>query len=109
MILEQERFENALRETGDYKKNPYLDLDKILSKMPEEAQKQRREEYFLDLRIMKATSLDDISNISLEQVLDCIESSDIFAELFEQQKARYYLERFERIRAVRTKRKRRVL
>lgn len=109
MILVRDNFELALREAADFKDNPYVELDTILSELPEEDQKLRREEYFLDVRIMKATSLEELSDITFQQVLDCIESSYLFVEIFRRQKARYYLDRFERIRSVRTQRKRRVL
>lgn len=109
MILVRDKFENALREAADFKDNPDAELDIILSVLPENEQTMRREEYFLDVRIMKATSLKELSDITFKQVLDCIESSDLFLEMFIRQKARYYLDRFERIRAVRTQRKRRVL
>lgn len=109
MILFKEGFADALREAGDYFDNPYADLDMILSGLPEEEQKSRREEYLLDFRIMKATSMEEVSDITFDQVLDCISSSELFAELFERQKARYYFERMERLRSVRTQRKRRIL
>ena len=109
MILVRDKFELALREAVDFKDNPLIELDMILSELSENEQKMRKEEYFLDDRIMKATSLEELSDITFQQVLDCIESSDLFVEMFRRQKARYYLNRFERIRSVRTQRKRRVL
>ena len=98
MILVRDKFELALREAVDFKDNPLIELDMILSELPENEQKMRKEEYFLDDRIMKATSLEELSDITFQQVLDCIESSDLFVEMFRRQKARYYLNRFERIR-----------
>ena len=109
MILVRDKFELALREAVDFKDNPLIELDMILSELPENEQKMRKEEYFLDDRIMKATSLEELSDITFQQVLDCIESSDLFVEMFRRQKARYYLNRFERIISFRTQRKRRVL
>ena len=109
MILLKEGFEKSLRETEDYKVNPDAELDRLLSDLSDEERKSRKEEYLVDLRIMKAVTLDDLSDITFEQVLACIASSELLGELFEQQKARYYLERFERIRGLRSLRRRRVL
>lgn len=109
MILVREEFEQALRNAGNFKDNPYVELDILLSKLPENEQRKRKEEYLLDVRIMKATSLKELSDITFKQVLECIESSEFFIEMFKSRKARYYFDRFERIRSVRTQRKRRVL
>lgn len=109
MILCKEGFKEALRKADDYKDNPYADLDMVLSDLPIEERKKRKEEYFFDLRIMKATSIDEVSDITFEQVLECISSSNLFADLFEKQKAKYYLQHFEKIRSVCSRRKRRVL
>ena len=109
MVLLKEGFARDLLKTGDYKKNPMADIDNLLSALPEDEQKARKEEYLLDLRIMKAASMDDVADITFEQVLDCISSSGIFADFFELQKAKFYLQRFEAVRSVRTQRKRRIL
>ena len=109
MILLQEGFKQSLRDAVDLTNNPEAELDMLLSDLSDEEKKHRKEEYHLDLRIMKAVTLDDLTDITFEQVLDCIASSELFGDLFVQQKARYYAERFERIRALRSQRRRRVL
>ena len=53
MVLLKEGFACDLLRAGDYKKNPMADIDKLLSAFPEDEQKARKEEYLLDLRIMK--------------------------------------------------------
>ena len=109
MILVKEGFEKDLLDAADHKDNPYAELDLLMSDVPKEERVRRKEEYFLDNRIMKAATLDEISDITFEQILDCISSSELFASLFVKQKARYYIDHFERVRSVRTLRKRRVL
>ena len=109
MILLKDGFANALLKAGDYKENPYADLDMVLSDLPEEERKARREEYLLDQRIMKATKLEEVSDITFEQVIACISSSGLFASFFERQKTNYYLKHFEVVRSIRTQRTRRIL
>ena len=109
MILLKEGFVSGLLKAEDCKENPMADIDERLSMLPEEEKKAKKEEYLLDLRIMKAVSIEDVEDITLEQVLNCIASSSLFADIFELQKATFYLQHFEVIRSVRTQRKRRIL
>ena len=109
MTLNVEGFKNFLRDACDYKENPYADLDLRLEGMSEENKKACREEYFTDLRIMKAQSYAELSDLTIEDILNCFQSSNLFVELFEQMKAKSYFDRLDKLRVVKTVRKRRIL
>ena len=109
MTLNVEGFEKDLRDMCDYRENPYADVDLRLVDLSDEEKKACKEDYFMDLRIMKAKTYEELSDLTFKDVMKCFHSCNLFTDLFEIMKAKSYFDRFQKFNTIRTRRMRRIL
>ena len=90
----------------------YIDsmLNKVFGDQDEEGKAAGKAAFFTLKRVMVARSSDELSDISLEQLISCFEIQPRFVEFFEDERAAHYEGLVkERIKNLQTQRKRRVL
>lgn len=108
LYLDESLLLKSFNSSKAYKENQPLN-DLIKEQFPKERRKMKRL-FQISIRIMKASKTDDLSDVSLEDIIECTKLHDVIVEIFSKANGEKQMQKInDAVISARNMRKRRVL